>query len=230
MKAIFYTGELQTSCLAHILKEIYIDGVYRPFLEGKRDLVIVDAGANIGITSAYFAPFAAQVIAVEPHPEHAACIRQMCEHSALQNVHLCQMAIAGESGDAQFFEFPGNATMGTMQPGTVGWRQTFNVSKITLPELMNKYGLTRIDFLKLDIEGGEADLLRSESFASVASQVSVIVGEWHGWSDISRVELVSRLQALGYRVAWPRGVEVEMFSAIRQPRIYPDLRNYGELS
>lgn len=42
--------------------------------------------------------------------------------------------------------------------------RTVNVQTMTLNELVQKYNVTRIDFLKIDVEGGDWDILKNYSF------------------------------------------------------------------
>ena len=57
------------SYIPHILRELYLDSVYAPFLNGKENLTILDLGLNIGLFSLYASPFAKQVYSFEPSKE-----------------------------------------------------------------------------------------------------------------------------------------------------------------
>ena len=52
-----------------------------PISRGKKDLTIVDIGANIGLTSYYFKDYAKIVYAVEPAKKHFDCIQKMVEYN-----------------------------------------------------------------------------------------------------------------------------------------------------
>ncbi len=218
MKGIFYTGEIEQSCIAQILSEVYIDRVYAPFVEGRQGLVIVDAGANVGVTAQYFSRYARRVIAVEPSSAHCACIREMIQRNGIQNIILTQCAISDKEGEQMLSEFPGNSTMNTLQPGTVGWKNGEIVQTFTIKLLFDYYLFKHVDLLKLDIEGGEAAVLRSPEFAEVAPMIDTIVGEWHSWAAITQREVQDILCMLGFRFQWiPQkiGSHLTMFSAQR---------------
>ncbi len=223
MKGIFYTGEIEQSCIAQILSEVYIDRVYAPFVEGKQNLVIVDCGANVGITAQYFARYARCVIAVEPSSVHCACIREMMSKNVRRNsegwIHVEQCALSDHDDTEFLYEFPGNSTMNTLQPGVQGWKKSEAVKTITIKRLFDHYSLDHVDLLKLDIEGGEAAVLRSPEFAEVAPMIDCIVGEWHSWAAITQREVQDILCMLGFRFQWiPRkdGSQLTMFSAQRK--------------
>jgi len=85
---IFWTGGFEQSYIPIILKEIYIDRVYAPFLEGRSDLTIVDAGANVGLTAMYFSQFARRVIALEPDKRHLLALDAMLAYNGIANAEL----------------------------------------------------------------------------------------------------------------------------------------------
>lgn len=214
MNGIFWEGDFGASFIPIILQEVYIHGVYAPFLQGKRDLTIIDAGANVGIFSMYASPIAKRIIAVEPAKRHIKCIQHMTEVNGLENIEIYPFALSDQNNTAVFHDFPGNATMGTLTPAQ-GWNEGELVCTVTMKALFEDCELDAVDFMKLDIEGGEAALLRSPEFAEVAPKIACIVGEHHQWSDMGRYELVRRLTSLGYHVDWIGGVQATMFSAIR---------------
>ncbi len=43
----FYFHDFANSYIPHILKEVYMDQIYAPFVKDKKDLIIADFGANI---------------------------------------------------------------------------------------------------------------------------------------------------------------------------------------
>src|ERR1700738_1515043 len=79
MRALYFNGDYANSHIADIIKEIYVDGFYNHILEGKKDLTIVDIGANIGLTAQYFADYARLVVAVEPCKKHFECLYRNTE-------------------------------------------------------------------------------------------------------------------------------------------------------
>lgn len=76
----------------HIFREIYEDKIYAPFVNGKKDLTILDIGGNLGWTAYYFSEFASKVIVLEPHKPHFEIIREMIminsPHLAKYKAHL----------------------------------------------------------------------------------------------------------------------------------------------
>src|SRR3954469_16916993 len=106
--AIFFNPPLESHWLGHQFEEIYKTKLYEPYLRGKKDLTIIDAGGNVGLTSYYFSQFAKDVYTLEPVQEYSDLIRQMLEYNKVENVHLIQKALYMEDGKFPFFHNSGN--------------------------------------------------------------------------------------------------------------------------
>ncbi len=60
------------------------------------------------------------------------------------------------------------------------WADLRPIETVTLEQLAEKYGLERIDFLKLDCEGSEFSILQN---TTMLERIGVIVGEYHDRRD-----------------------------------------------
>jgi len=134
--------------------------------------LIVDLGANAGYASVFFAlryP-SARVIAVEPVPENARLVRKNV--SRLGRVDVVEAAA-----------WPRPARLTLVDPGKSFWGMRVaedaagEVAAVTIPALLERAGVGRIDILKVDIEGAEAELF-SENTAWL-ERVGVLVLELH---------------------------------------------------
>jgi FkbM family methyltransferase len=119
---------------------------------------IVDCGANVGLASAYLLwkyP-EARVIAIEPDPvNHALCVRNLEQFGP--RATILRAAVCG---------YPHAVTLGSPALGT--WASTVipaapgqessAIEGIDIPSLMTRFSLPAIELLKIDIEGGEAEL------------------------------------------------------------------------
>ncbi|WP_344251858.1 FkbM family methyltransferase, partial [Humibacillus xanthopallidus] len=143
--------------------------------------VIVDAGANVGFSAAYFATRypAASIVAMEPDPGN---FRLLCANTfGYARVLPIQAAL---------WEHPG--TVNLVDPGQGAWafrvegiesfshsqRDGMNsVQAIDIPTLLTTFGLETIDLLKLDVEGAEREILSSAE--PWIDKVSAIAVELH---------------------------------------------------
>lgn len=168
-----------------IYGKIFVDQEYR-FEAVKPPKVIVDAGANIGLASVFFANAfpAATVIAIEPEATNFALIKKNV--AAYPNVIPVQAALWGE-----------NALINLSHPGNGEWdKWAFRTQKIetegkntgshqvqgmTVDKIMRDHGVDFIDVLKIDIEGAEREVFADAS--RWIDKVGVIIIELHeNWS------------------------------------------------
>ena len=137
-----------------VLYEILLSKIYYVpdgFLPGNRVRVIVDCGANIGITALYLAaryPHAT-IYSVEPHPDTYVMLQQ--NTAAEPRIVPVHAAVVGRP-----------ATTARITARNPAWGNklteagpSLQVPAITLCQLIELYKITHIDLLKVDIEGAE---------------------------------------------------------------------------
>jgi FkbM family methyltransferase len=199
--AIFFNPPLESHWLGHQFEEIYKTKLYEPFLRGRSDLTIIDAGGNVGLTSYYFSQFAKDVYTLEPVQEYSDLIRQMLSYNEVKNVHLIQKALYLENGKFPFFHNSGNKTMSSLnQAISDGKLPPEEVETITLDKLFADNNIEHCDLFKLDIEGSEIEVLSSEGFRLVAPKIDLIIGERHSWSNRNPNQLNEALKNNGFVV------------------------------
>lgn len=177
--------------IPYIYKEIYFEGVYIDILNGKKDLTIVDVGANIGVTVQHFQPYAKKLYAIEPSPEHFKALEKNKEFNKWNNVELFQYALSDTNGEMSFSQNKHNRTMnGLAQSGE------FKVPTKSIDTFFEENSIDTVDFMKFDPEGAEEQILRSDGFKKVAEKIKAIEIEFHhpNWT-----ELVEYMISLGYQ-------------------------------
>ncbi len=158
---------------AEVFGQVLVDEDYAAVADGSAKL-IVDCGANIGLTSAYLLSRLpqARVIAIEPFPANAEmCRRNLAPYGGRATV--IEAAVWSRCTWLVLDHTEGNEWGVQVRPARAG--ETGMIEAIDLPSL----GLDRIDILKIDIEGSEADLF-AEGTARWLPIVSNIAIELHG--------------------------------------------------
>ena len=124
--------------------------------------VVVDCGANIGITSLFLAARypGATILSVEPHPENFALLKtNVAEVPRIVPIRAC---VTGTPQSAVRFTTDRPAwgnRIATDDHGVL-------VPAITIEELCKQNGIEKIDLLKLDIEGARRTGLRERHIFS----------------------------------------------------------------
>jgi len=167
-RGIFVLGDLSD----YVVFWCFVHGYDRdPIVRLSRALIspgdtVLDVGANIGLWSMGAANRAGKrgsVHAFEPVPENFDRLKHHLSLNSLKNVACVQKAVGANDGVSIFYTATnGNSGMGSLAPmrhvdGEI------RVAVTTLDSYAAEAKIARVDFLKLDIEGGELGALRGAS-------------------------------------------------------------------
>lgn len=191
------------SAAGALLVPLYKEIVYKDDYRLRRDplprgAVVIDVGANIGMFSLYVAAAqgAARVLAFEPFPESYALLRRNAERNRLAAIEPIPLAIAGQAGTREL-HMQGRHGVHSLF-GTSG--AAVRIECITLADAFGRYDVARCDFLKLDCEGAEYEILLGMP-SDVYARIQRIALEYHDWiTDHHHDALVQRLTAEGFAV------------------------------
>ena len=156
--------------------------------------VVVDAGANMGDTAAwYLSRFPeARVIAVEPDPENFELLKVNCKPYG-DRAALVQAALW--SSETTLLLRPAAEKDGTSVSAQTGVGECRGIS---VPVLMREHGVTAIDILKCDIEGAELEVF-SDGCDEWLSRTRCVVIETHGEACLQAVIAATRRQRFVHR-------------------------------
>jgi FkbM family methyltransferase len=151
-----------------------LDNVFRKeygqFGLSLRPKLIIDAGAYIGDTSAYFmSRFSqAKVIALEPNIESFALAERNLKSYGAQ-VELLNVALCKEDGHVRI--------SGSTTGARLGHRGS-KVRAVSMASLLKQFDIHEVDILKMDIEGSEQEVLLDAS--AWLHKVKLLLLETHG--------------------------------------------------
>ncbi|WP_432691153.1 FkbM family methyltransferase [Pseudooceanicola sp. C21-150M6] len=141
-------------------------------------LRIIDGGANIGLSTLVFKELYpnSQVIAFEPNPEcHAVAERNFTQNN-LKDVTLYRAALGAENGRETMYISDVDNMAASLAPRNAVQaqeRKKIEVEVLALSDFLDE----PTDFLKLDVEGVEAELMAS--VADKLRNVDTIFCEYH---------------------------------------------------
>jgi len=158
----------------HSVEEIFKDEVYKFQTENKKPLII-DCGSNIGLSLYYFVRHFpnARILAFEPDEQIYKILEANVKNRMNEgNIELRQEAVWIR--EEQLIFFSEGSLAGSTMVDFSSINRTQNVKAIDL----NKYLNQNIDFLKIDIEGAENELIFhiSENLKNVKN----LFLEYHG--------------------------------------------------
>jgi len=130
----------------------------------RKDGIIVDIGANIG----YYSVIAAQkatdglVYAFEPSSKTYAQLLDNIATNGLHNIEALPMAVGAPAGMQPFYvSGPDNTAMSGLREAENFSGITEMVNVVSFDEWAAATNITRVDCIKMDIEGAETDALLS---------------------------------------------------------------------
>jgi FkbM family methyltransferase len=140
------------------LLEIWHEQVYCPsrFYAAKAGDCIIDAGANIGLFSVWMARMnpGCRVVAIEPFAENFAFLQENLRSVPSGAVVAYPLALGGRTGPGVMMP-GGNRSLDHRLAGPDQAPGNSVVNVVTLKELLQLTGASRVALLKVDIEGSE---------------------------------------------------------------------------
>jgi FkbM family methyltransferase len=165
---------------AATLAETYLDNSYVRGLDLPRDPVVVDIGGFIGDFALYAAKClnARKVVVCEPSPQNWALLtRNVANNHYEDRIEMVNKAVTAGEDIMMNVDAParGQNRVSAYYPSN-GERRV--IPGISLASVVKDHGLTDIDLLKIDCEGGEYDIL-SATPTEVLHRIRNIVFEYH---------------------------------------------------
>lgn len=157
---------------------------------------MIDAGAYIGDTAAYFLSRfpSLKVIALEPNPENHEMAGLNLKPYGDRAV-LLKKGLYADDGD---YCFSGSSTAGSIS------KSGDKIECVSLPSLIRQFDIPRLDILKMDIEGAEEALFVKNPEVWL-DRVNWLIIEIHSESIldvISRVLKEHGFSMTSYRSVW----------------------------
>jgi FkbM family methyltransferase len=169
LEQIFIVDEYAIRSAAHAQA---VEAYYRQLLAEGKTPIIVDCGANIGLASVwYHARYpGAHILAVEPEPENFLLLEKNLSH------YPGMTAVPAAVSDRET-----RVNLSNPGEGSWAWRTAENTNgsteTVTLPDLLGRVPNGAPFIVKIDIEGGEVNLFRSNT--EWVERIPVIVFEHH---------------------------------------------------
>lgn len=186
--------------------------------------VVLDCGANVGIfCRKALSKGAKLVVAIEPSPENVECLRRNLEREIAEGRVILDQRGVWNQDDKLFLEVrmirnPGGDTIRDQPPpGSSGaW-----VSLTTVDKIVSERGLSRVDFIKMDIEGAEQKALLGARETMRRFKPRIAIGTEHGdiYANVKKLHEIVGSFKLDYRSGcgsciardWRGVIPVEIF-------------------
>lgn len=178
--------------LLHSLEEIFVQDIYKINMSNPSPYII-DCGANIGLSVLYLKQQFPQatIVAFEPDPANFEYLQKNVAAYKLVNVELRNEAIWTQEGSMSFVS---DGTLGSKLGNTLSQGGQVSVRTVRLKDYLSR----PVDFLKMDIEGAEYEVLKD--CADQLSMVTNLFIEYHGFFDKIHelTDLLQLIQGSGF--------------------------------
>ncbi|MEG4244841.1 FkbM family methyltransferase [Microcoleus sp. MON2_D6] len=169
-------------------------------------MTVIDVGANVGVytfSAALRVGSQGHVLAVEPFSGCVSYLQETCRINHLNWVKVCAGAASDRSGTVRLSLSPASELnkIATGEAGAEMQPDCFEeVTCFTLDSLIEQENLSRVDFLKIDVEGHELSVLTGSDrilseFAPVIMYENIVAG-----SKDSNLPVADYLRGKGYRL------------------------------
>ncbi len=167
--------------------------------EIKRGNTFYDIGANAGFFSLLAGTLVGptgRVLAFEPLPENIESIREQFSINSMRQCQLIPKAVGNRVGNASLILAHNNSMGRIADAGKVESEKMVTVETITIDEFVQDN--TPPDFIKLDVEGFETEVLAGASKLLNSNQAPKFLIELHGDDKAHQVEAI--LSTCGYHL------------------------------
>jgi FkbM family methyltransferase len=190
------------SLILDLIDEIFIKKVYNPkSMKINAGDTVMDIGANIGIFSLYAARQGARnLFSIEPLSQNISLIKTNFKINKINKPKIIKAAVSDKKGIKKLY-------IGNLDSHGLlfdrNFRQKFTkfveVPTLTLKEIIYINKITQINFLKIDCEGSEGEIIKSTK-KDVWQKIDKIAIEYHDdVSTLSHREIVEKLKSVGYK-------------------------------
>ncbi len=168
---------LSIDSLYYMFEQLFIEREYHFPAEGPHPF-IVDCGSNIGLSILFFKTLypGARVLGFEPDEQAYACLEWNISANGLNDVSVRKAALALREGKVRFFsdpERPGDLRMSSIAERLPG--PSREVDAVRLSDHVH----VPVDFLKIDVEGSELDVLKDLAQAGKLHFIRKMIIEYH---------------------------------------------------
>jgi FkbM family methyltransferase len=177
LEQIFHTEEFNISTAPQFA---WVRAAYDRTLAVSEVPLIIDCGANIGISSLYFAKHLpkARIVGIEPERENVALARRNTESYPL--IEIVEAAVSDQAGSMQLVNPEAEKfAYQVREVGDGGDRAAPLIEALTIGAIMQRSGARRNLIVKVDIEGGEQALFRSNT--GWLDHTDLLIIETHDW-------------------------------------------------
>ena len=209
LKNYKYPNKKKDLWAAYPLYDIFLSGCYeKENCRLKEGDVVFDVGANLGIFSYYsLCKGASKVYSFEPGRDQSNSIRE--NFGEMASIKLEESAVSSVDGDIFFYEHPTKSILSTASLGDIENTPDLSIYTKHSCKSINLYSycmenkIEKIDYLKIDCEGMEYEIIKDLPAEFLKNSVDRICMEYHNNIDGKTPEfhsMIEKIRKCGFEV------------------------------
>lgn len=200
--AVFHGNEMivpRDGLLAFI--ETFHESLYERAWSPREGDIVIDVGAYVGTFTVKAAKLVGDrglVIAIEPEPKNLAFLEHNVKTYKLNNVKIIRKAVLDKTTKARLYLSNASACHSL----SYHHQNYIEVEADTLDNIISQLGLDHVDFVKIDAEGVELEVLKGAERILTSPEVKLSIASYHDLPN-SQPELSSivfYLVSQGFRI------------------------------
>lgn len=165
-------------------------------------MTVIDVGANVGVytfSAAQQVGASGRVFAVEPFSSCVQCLKETCRVNQLDWVTVCAGAASDRPGTAKLSLHGASELNEVIRDDTPAAGTFEEIACFTLDSLIDQENIQRVDWLKIDAEGHEMQVLAGSSRILKEFKPRILYENIAGAKG-SNIPVAEFLQAQGYQL------------------------------
>ncbi|HVE94047.1 MAG TPA: FkbM family methyltransferase [Acidimicrobiales bacterium] len=144
----------------------------------RKGACVIDVGAHLGTFAIAAAALECEVIAIEAAPNNVALLLAAAARNSFDRCEIVHAIVADRSGTA---EFEPDLAWGHVVTADVPARdQSITLPTVTVDALVRQRGWSRVDMVKIDVEGSELNVLKGMEQTLLRPDAPVLIIESNG--------------------------------------------------
>jgi FkbM family methyltransferase len=187
--------------------ESHIVGRFAP----KKGDIVIDIGAHIGrytITSSKQVGNTGKVVAIEADPDNFEILKRNIALNKLTNVLPLNYAVFSTRTRMKLFEQSASAKYNSLMLARAAKTKNYiEVNADTLDSILNQNGIDNVNWIKIDVEGAEFEVLKGSTKTLSGEDVSLFI-EIHNIEDPHHYNnIINFLKSHNYEITFEQRYE-----------------------
>ena len=161
------------------------------------DACVLDVGSNVGLTAIGFEQLVPEgrIFAFEPSPRNYELLRRNLEENGCSRVEAMNMAVGRATGEVTFLDTPryGAGSFAVNDEGQIAVKHhaedLIKVPCVGIDDFVEQRNLSRVDLIKIDVEGFEIDVLEGAQ-KTLAAHRPIAILEFNSYCFITHTQML----------------------------------------